>query len=316
MNTIYVSILELEGNVGREIVGTAALNQYASLLDQCFPVPTGHHYFDDFPIWDPRFKVVDLYRTGIFSGTRLLSCAGVRLADLGRPNGCLAQLRIALLGGVATHPEYARRGLGSRAVSAAVDWAVRGGAQMILLWGSEHRMYERLGFQLYGKQLQISLADISTLRLSPTNPRVHIGWNPRLFQLRQGSPTGLLLKDQDCAWYSAHKNVQWFYVGEPDRPEAYAAVGRGIDLPGVVHEWGIHSSVVHRSPLPGLLRYIEEGGWARTIIGSPSLLAEIGVPPRWPPIEFPTEFLCLARMTGDRAEIEKVPLWIWGLDAV
>ena len=49
------------------------------LLDHCFDVPPGRHYFDDFPIWDPAVVPEDpsLYRRTTFDQDRLIACAGM-----------------------------------------------------------------------------------------------------------------------------------------------------------------------------------------------------------------------------------------------
>ena len=199
----------------QEILDEDAFRQYGQLLDRCFPVPAGHHFFDDFPIWDPHWSVPQVRRFGIFSGPQLVSCAGVRLAtlkisvdlfpratsqhsppwSLSAPQFTPQSMMIALIGGVATDPSFAKQGLASRAVTTAVDWAEKKGAGVTFLWSSDHPMYERLGFAQFGQQQLVALADLPKLH-RPTPSHVHEGWNPHLFDLRKIIRTELILPNR------------------------------------------------------------------------------------------------------------------------
>ncbi|MBI2712109.1 MAG: hypothetical protein HYX41_04490 [Bdellovibrio sp.] len=62
-------------------------DELRNLLDQSFNVPRGHHYFDDFPVWNPRFKEssgADL--VGVFMKGHLAACAGLRVCDVATLN--------------------------------------------------------------------------------------------------------------------------------------------------------------------------------------------------------------------------------------
>ncbi|HUP58341.1 MAG TPA: hypothetical protein VM598_12865, partial [Bdellovibrionota bacterium] len=117
---------------------------------------------------------------------------------------------------------------------------------------------------------------------------------------------GLVLEERDLEWYAHHEGTYWFRVEDQGRVVAYAALGRGIDLGGIVHEWG-----GEREPLGRLLASI------RRCIPEAELLGPPGVPD-FGLDRFPAEHLALVRILDPQAAevLAAKPLWIWGLDAV
>jgi hypothetical protein len=82
---------------------------------------------------------------------------------------------------------------------------------------------------------------------------------------------GLALQSSDRQWLSAHKNVQWYWSGSAERPGAYAAIGRGIDLQNIVHEWGGNAA-----ELRALLGAIHRDHPEAVLLGPPALLRKYG----------------------------------------
>src|SRR5215210_7830345 len=85
--------------------------QFSCLLDLAFEVPAGAHYFEDFPVWNPEFKIKSSNKFGIFKDSLLLAGAAVRTCDLKIRTG--KTVPVALIGAVATHPQWRGRGLAS-----------------------------------------------------------------------------------------------------------------------------------------------------------------------------------------------------------
>ena len=277
--------------------------QFSDLLDQSFPVPAGRHYFDDFPVWNPQLGAEGVFRPELFQEGQLIAAGGVRLAALKRPGA--KNLKIALIGAVVTNASDRGKGLASDIVSRCVDWAREQGAEIVLLWGSEHHLYQRLGFELTGNQVQFSLEKI----MAPNGPRlvqVHRGWIPGLFKLLQERSTGLILKESDRRWYEAHRNVEWFFTGSPDQPTAYAAYGRGIDLPGLIHEWGGDPGDLHE-----ILKQIHLEKPHAMLLGPPESQDQIQAE-LIPVVRDP---LCMAKFLRGTKPSSPFPFWVWGLDA-
>jgi GNAT superfamily N-acetyltransferase len=230
--------MELEGTkqvsvTFRPISGALAQRELEKLLARHFPVPAQGSFYDDFPVWDERFGK-KIFRIGAYSGQRLVASASVRLAELRVPHG---PLPVALIGAVVTEEEFRGQGLASETVARAIQWALQSKAAAVFLWGSEHSLYQRMGFELCGAQVRIPLASILATR-SKIAARVNEGWNPAIMKLLEKREQGLVLQATDQPWIEAHKNVRWFWTGEASAPSAYAAFGKGMDLAGLVHEWG------------------------------------------------------------------------------
>ncbi|MGK5087509.1 GNAT family N-acetyltransferase [Bdellovibrionota bacterium FG-2] len=314
-------------------------DQFLALLNGAFEVPQGSSFFDDFPVWGEAsgLEAARRLRLGGVVDGKLVSAAAVRLGKMRTTSGEL--ISVALLGAVATDPAYRGKGYASLVVEQAVQWAERSGAFLVLLWGSEHAMYRRLDFELCGSQALVPLEPLRSQGL-----KLNSGWVPALWDMvlknRQG---GLVLESSDRQWFEAHRNVAWFWVGEKNRPQAYAALGRGIDMSGIVHEWG-----GERESLQGLLVSLGELRTGSMILGPSARLREMGFQVAQ------EEYLCLARVLNREALFRAfmrapapesvrgaravdlpriffgpssellaagqldglpVPLWVWGLDA-
>src|SRR5690348_5164356 len=98
-----------------------ATQQFSDLLDLCFSVPTGSHFLEDFPVWDPQFRIPWVMRLGSFQQNELVSGAAARLAEIKLLAG--KAVTIALIGAVATQPSWRGRGLATGVVLSLIQWA-------------------------------------------------------------------------------------------------------------------------------------------------------------------------------------------------
>jgi GNAT superfamily N-acetyltransferase len=253
-----------------EIRGADADRQFAALEDRSFGVLAPDHYLDDFPIWDSNHStaVGTVFRIGAFEGTKLVAAAGVRLAEMKYPKG---PVTVALIGAVATDSDYRGRGLATQLVSTTVQWAGERGAALAMLWGSEHQLYGKIGFAPCGTQASLPLSSLMIGRPGEKEPEISKGWTQGLLGALKSRPSGIQIRDIDRGWLSAQKNVQWFWTGDPLQVTAYAAIGRGIDLPHFVHEWG-----GERTALLSILRRIAAMDGEAKLLGSPALFAKYG----------------------------------------
>lgn len=291
---------EREDVVLDTISGEDAERQLSALLDQAFSVPPGRHFFDDFPVWSEelapsgrslvRLGAFEHPRAGGAGPARLVASTGIRLAYLKSPEGG-SKLKVGLIGAVATHPDFRGNGLASELVRYAVEWAKIEGAMAVFLWGSEHSLYRRQGFELCGVQAMAALGELDLPGDSSIQPMEHgpveRGWNPAIFKtmmLRQG---GLAHQVSDLPWLEAHRGVRWFWTGPAEQPSAYVGLDRGIDLQGLIHEWG-----GKQENLRGLLSWLKANEPGASVLGDPAALAQLGA--RRLPVR--QEFLCLARI--------------------
>jgi len=268
---------------------TNDLRQFSDLLDESFSLAPSMHYLDDFPVWDASLHSGEsVQRFGIFDQQTLISTAAVRIAKI-RTISEKNLLKIGIIGAVATSYPHRGKGLASKVVLKAVNWAREKGAVAVFLWGSEHSLYQKLGFQLCGRQNRVLLTQMA-IPDQGQNREIKEGWTDGLFELIRSRITGLVLQEQDISWYRAHRNVQWFYQEWLGKPVAYVAMGRGIDLPGVVHEWGGEGLGFIE-----IFRKVRTMVAHATLLGSPERLSELEVHGLKVP-KSQAEYLCLGKI--------------------
>jgi GNAT superfamily N-acetyltransferase len=257
--------------------------EFSSLMDRCFAVPAGHHYLDDFPVWSEEFKPPSrqVLKMGAFDNGKLVAAAGAQITEM---KASAFAMKVALIGAVATDSEYRGRGIATQLVSLATEWAQGQGAALAVLWGSEHELYRKIGFHPCGRQVRVS---VSAMRSSSTQSSIQTGWNPAIFSKLKQRKDGLQITEEDRTWIEAHRNVKWYWSGRQDSPDAYAAVGRGIDLEDLVHEWGGETSA-----LVELLAQLSKIHPKAQLLGSPETFSRVSF--QFDPSA--VEYLCLARV--------------------
>lgn len=279
-----------------EMTSLAQQGDLEKLLNQNFPVLPEASFFSDFPVWDIRHGV-PIVRYGIYEGDTLLASASGRIAELASP---LLGKKIGIIGAVVTAVESRGKGLASEVVSRVTAELEKQNVTATLLWSAEHSLYSKLDFIPFGKQIRICLRDLVG-GIEAANPQR--GFTPGLIESLKRRTGGLLLSERDLPWITSHRHIEWFWTGRNDNPEAYVAIGKGMDLINIVHEWGGKPESLRR-----LLAYLYQKNPDAEILGSPKMISDVfGVSIR------SSEMLCLARGEG-KSEIEK-NLWLWGLDS-
>ncbi len=253
---------------------------YEALLNQSFPVPKGSSFFDDFPIWSNQFDSRTI-KIGAFDSQNLIGCAGLRFANLTLP---LSEIKIGIIGGVVVHPQYRKKGVANQLIKRLVEVAKTEQSVMVILWGSEHELYQRLGFELCGLQVRVPLAKLD---LPKAKGIIRFGWRQSIFEAMQKRNSGLKLDSNDISWLSAHKNVQWLSEETLTDQSSYVGFNRGIDLRGMVHEWG-----GPRNQVKNLLARVLEQIPSAEILGSPAGIKSLGF--SFEPNQL--EYLCLAKI--------------------
>jgi predicted N-acetyltransferase YhbS len=257
--------------------------EFSSLMDRCFKVPAGHHYLDDFPVWSEKFSPPSrqILKMGAFDNGKLVAAAGAQISEM---KATAFPMKVALIGAVATDSEYRGRGIATQLVSLATEWAEWQGASVAVLWGSEHELYRKIGFHPCGRQVRVS---VSAMNSSAKKSSLQTGWNPAIFSKLKQRRDGLQITEEDRTWFEAHRNVKWYWSGPQDSPNAYAGVGRGIDLADLVHEWGGETSA-----LVELLAQLSKFHPNAQLLGSPETFSRVSF--QFDPSA--VEYLCLARV--------------------
>ncbi len=254
--------------------------RFENLLNKNFPVPLGASFFDDFPVWGSKSEA-DVIRIGALYNDEIIGCAGLRIASLKCP---IKNMKIGIIGGVAIDSKFRRQGLASLLVEKLIEAAKMKKVRLIILWGSEHQLYEKLGFGLCGLQVRVPL---QKLDLPASKGIIRFGWRNAIFDSMKSRNSGLLIEKKDFKWISSHKNVQWLSQETLTDQSAYVGFNRGIDLRGMVHEWGGPKEQVFN-----LLGRVKEQIPTAELLGSPEQFKKFG-------FSFDSdqlEYLCMAKI--------------------
>lgn len=170
-----------------------------------------------------------------FVGDRMVSHCAFRTATARTDQG---PRRVALLGSVATDPQWRRRGLASQLLSAAVAQCRRQRVTAVLLWTQNPDLYRRIGF-VSGPREQAYSLEIDPHQPSTTQVRlVTIDDHRRLHELHEQKEVAV---ERDVATMTGLLTTPglWTCVLEQhDRVQAYACMGKGADLQNWWHEFG------------------------------------------------------------------------------
>lgn len=217
------------------VLGAEHRREYSDLLDRAFDLSAPKSYLADFPVWDPAaLPAPNRHQLGGFHGKRLVCTASLRVAEYLFPDG--ARSRFGLIGAVATHPEFARRGHASGALDLAIEEGERRSVDAFALWGSASPIYGRRGFEFAGKQVRVPLRALVLPKDAIVGFEFRSGWDSAITERLVARKSGLRYADADFLWLSRHAGVEWRTLWIDGKCVAYAAWNRGIDLPNIIHE--------------------------------------------------------------------------------
>ncbi|MEM7409212.1 MAG: GNAT family N-acetyltransferase [Myxococcota bacterium] len=181
------------------------------------------------------------------------------------------RLRVGLVGNVYTDPAYRGRHFASACVDACVADARRLRLPLVLLWSDAWDFYARLGFHPVSRERFLALEAERIVaaeppRISPieVGAPVERDWLA-LESLYAAKPQRVLRKAGALRQLAAAPDCVLRVARVAGSPAGYAAVGRGDDFPGVIHEWAGGPGAV-LACLADLVR----GSGAHTLLCGPS----------------------------------------------
>ena len=149
---------------------------------------------------------------------------------------------IGMIGLVYTDPASRGRGLARACIEACLrDLAARG-VPVAALWSDRHALYARLGFHPAGREKLYGVDGPICRRAQPEARRPIVAPArtrdfPQLEALYAAKRIRVRRSPGALAALASAPDTAIVVAREGDEPLAYAALGRGDDFPGVVHEW-------------------------------------------------------------------------------
>lgn len=154
--------------------------------------------------------------------------------------------QIGLVGNVATDPSMQGRGHMRELLSKLEDIAIRQNLSALVLWSDLDQFYHKLGYESVGQEFHLGFPKVDRKRPShrsylgtfQLNGDLKDGELEKLLALRPQLPLTLLRTPEEMR---AQLTIPWldcFRAYRNGELVAYALIGKGYDMVGVIHEWG------------------------------------------------------------------------------
>jgi predicted acetyltransferase len=174
--------------------------------------------------------------------------------------------KAAAIGSVVTAPEHRNQGLSSQILESSLEAARAHGCEFAILWTNLFDFYRKLGFELAGTEISLTIPQdfkspetTTGLRFLQSN-KVDAEAMLRLYNQHT---TGSVRTAEDIRKFLSIPNSRVFTAwDEQNRLQAYLVEGKGADFDGYIHEWagGV-------SKILALLSYaVRERGKSLTLI--------------------------------------------------
>ena len=235
-------------------------------------------------------------------------------------------ITVGLVGNVATAASRRGEGLMTAVLAELKREAGSRGLQALLLWSDLKEYYQTRGFESLGRERRFHMT------VNPTGARgAKAGTTWRLANLAEAeSYVGeMLALRPTVAWTLERSPAEftrlmaipalspWILTARDGKLEAFALLGRGADLAGVIHEWGT-TAPVHLTN--GIQQILRTYGWSDALLLAPSHL------PRPLADHFESvatavtdHDLCLgwiAAPSPERVRRALASAFIWGMDSI
>ncbi len=233
-----------------------------------------------------------------------------------------AVARIGLIGNVATASSYRGKGIMSHLMRHLRSVATQSGLDALLLWSDMPQFYQKLDYQSFGREVRYEIPALGPSQSGQPkffpvrSDQVRDSELRRMLSLRPATTLTIQRNLHEFRQLLTIPETHLFCCYANSQICGYAIVGKGCDMGGVVHEWG----VAEASLLNSLVNSIgEQMQLERLLVLSPASLP--------PPLAH-----CLAEMATNTSEhvmalacllsdrCQQIAQWdqtfIWGLDSI
>lgn len=154
-----------------------------------------------------------------------------------------AVLKIAGIGSVVTDPAHRQMGLSSKIISSCLDEAKAQDCDLAILWTDQYDFYRRFGFELCGFEPSYFIEkQIPTDKVASTPGRYLVGKHlapEAILRLYLKHPIASVRTVEEIRSFLNIPQAQIYSSWNAEgQLIAYAVEGKGLDLPGYIHEWG------------------------------------------------------------------------------
>lgn len=149
--------------------------------------------------------------------------------------------KVAAIGSVVTSPKHRNQGFSRQILDECVHAARAHGCDFAILWTNLYDFYRKLGFELGGTEISLTLPtefkceEVPGLRFM-NSTRVDPEALLRLYSMHT---TGSVRTVDEIRKFLSIPNMRVYTAWDMQNSlQAYAVEGKGADLDGYIHEWG------------------------------------------------------------------------------
>lgn len=231
----------LHPEVACSTVPPRAHGAFLALLDLAFGRGPGRELRKDLPVALGKANRAHHYAGWV--GDRLACGAAAVVRDW---IGSRGTVRVAAMGCFATHPDHRGKGL-SRELQAHMLAELRaGGAELAVLWAAEPELYRGRGFEPCGQELHLDLSGLGPTSAAGGQVREASAMDEAaLLRLHRGHAWRVEREPGDIAAHLQPGTSRAWCLQRDGQLVAYAALGKGCDFPGYVHDFAGRPADVH-----------------------------------------------------------------------
>lgn len=229
---------------------------------------------------------------------------------------------VALVGNVATHPKFRNKGIMTQLFNFLWEKASSLELEALVLWSDSVKFYRGLGFSGFGTEYRWTFNQ-SGLAFNHGNGKCQLEKThnfdeqeyDKLISLRYPTQVTLQRTASEFKKYISIPETYLFTLRKMGELEAYAVLGKGVDMSELVHEWGAKSPQRILELLSFILSDLHKAELA--------LLTPIDLSEEWVSAflkvnaSYNPRSMALGKFHPDSAIAKLSPqCFIWGLDSI
>lgn len=153
-----------------------------------------------------------------------------------------AILKIAGIGSVVTNPEHRQKGHSSKIIASCLEEAVSQNCELAILWTDQYDFYRKFGFELCGFEPSYFIEKPIGSSENTLQHRFLVGKHvapEAIHRLYLKHPIASQRSLEDIKSFLQIPQTQVYTAWDSSgQLAAFAVEGKGLDLPGYLHEWG------------------------------------------------------------------------------
>jgi hypothetical protein len=188
-------------------------------------------------------------------------------------------INVALVGNVATDPAHQKKGYSSALMQFLTEMATQQNLAALLLWSDLHQFYQKLGFTSWSKELRhtfsrAKLSDLQknrsiTIQQRTTTDLSHSDYRAFL-DFRKNTAITLQRSIDEFVTLTTIPHTYLFSIHRNNECVGYFVIGKGADMQGVIHEWGVTDTP--ETLAIAIAKLLEWSGYSDVILIAPATL--------------------------------------------